>query len=102
MGNDRIEIDFHAAMESADALDQIAADLENALNNSGGGAGVRVSEGGKGRDASFYQEKAAALMEQIQSSVKQIRSGAEEVRRTANRIHKAELLARTLAEARNY
>ena len=100
MGNDRIEIDFHAAMESADALDQIAADLENALNNSYGEAMMRLSESWKGTNASFYQEKAAALMEQI--SVKQIRSGAEEVRRTANRIHKAELLARTLAEARNY
>lgn len=102
MGNDRIEIDFHSAMESADALDQIAADLENALNNSYGEAMMRLSESWKGTNASFYQEKAAALMEQIQSSVKQIRSGAEEVRRTANRIHKAELLARTLAEARNY
>ena len=92
MGNDRIEIDFHAAVESADALDQIAADLENALNNSYGEAMMRLSESWKGTNASFYQEKAAALMEQIQSSV----------RRTANRIHKAELLARTLAEARNY
>ena len=55
-----------------------------------------------GTNASFYQEKAAVLMEQIQGSVNKIRSGAEEVRRTANRIHKAELLARTLAEARNY
>ena len=102
MGNDRIEIHFHAAMESADELDQIAEDLENALNNSYGEAMMRLSESWKGTNASFYQEKAAALMEQIQNSVKQIRSGAEEVRRTANRIHKAELLARTLAEARNY
>ena len=69
MGNDRIEIDFHAAMESADALDQIAADLENALNNSYGEAMMRLSESWKGTNASFYQEKAAALKEQIQRDV---------------------------------
>ena len=45
MGNDRIEIDFHAAMESADALDQIAADLENALNNSYGEAKSGSAQG---------------------------------------------------------
>ena len=76
MSNDRIEIHFHAAMESADALDQIAADLENALNNSYREAMMRLSESWKGTNASFYQEKAAVLMEQIQGSVNQIRSGA--------------------------
>lgn len=102
MNRRTIEVNFQAAMASANELDGIAGDLERALRNGYAESMSRLAGNWSGENAAFYQTKGGKLTEQIQDTVSRIRAAAEEVRRTARLIHNAELAALAIANARSY
>ena len=102
MGKMTIEVNFRAAMASADELDAIADDLERALNRGYSESMSQLAGDWTGANAEYFQTKSAKLTEQIQKSVKRIRSGADEVRRTARLIRGAEMAALAIAKGRTY
>lgn len=102
MDRHSIEVNFQAAMASADELDGIANDLENALRNGYAESMAQLSRNWTGANAEFYQTKSGKLTEEIQDSASRIRTAAREVRRTARLIHQAELAALAIATGRIY
>lgn len=102
MDKKTIELNFQAAMASADELDGIADELERALRGNFEQSMTQLARNWTGANADYYQTKSGKLAEQIQASVSKIRTGASEVRITARLIYQAEMAALAIAEARNY
>lgn len=102
MSRESIEVNFQAAMASADELDGIANDLERALKHGYTGSMAQLSRDWTGENAVFYQQKGTKLTGQIEDSVSRIRKAASEVRRAARRIHQAELTALNIAKVRSF
>lgn len=102
MNKRTIEVNFQAAMASADELEKIAAELEKALKRDYEHSMSQLAGNWTGESASYYQTKGKKLSEQIQNSVSRLKTAAAEVRRTARLIHQAELAALAIAQARKY
>ena len=102
MDKKEIEVNFQAAMAKADELDEIANELQKALQGDFEQSMVQLSGSWTGANAEYYQTKSAKLAQQIQESVKKIRTGASEVRVAAKLIYQAEMAALAVAEARIY
>lgn len=102
MDRNTIEINYQAALEKADELEEIGRELMRALDREYEESMQRLAVNWKGVNAETYLKKGNSLGVQMRSTADGVIEAAEEIRRTARRIYNAEMAAIRIIEARIY
>lgn len=97
-----IQFDFEQANRQAEALDNIAASLDDLGKKKLDGSMQTLSQNWKGANADAYLAKGNALKQDITSSASELRGIASDIRTIARNIYNAEMEALRIAEEREY
>ena len=97
-----IEFDFRQAMNRADELDQVAADMKRMANNDMQSSLQQLSSAWKGEAASAYLTKGGRLKDKVLKSAQDLNRTATTIRNVARRVYNAEMAAYRIAMAREY
>lgn len=97
-----IEFDFRQAIQRAEELEEIAADLRKLADNDLQGSLQNLSTAWKGEAASAYIHKGTRLKEKILKSSKDLNKTASTIRSVARRTYNAEMAAYRIAMERKY
>lgn len=102
MDRNTIEINYQAALERADELEEIGRSLIRALENEYEESLQTLAGNWKGVNAETYLKKGNTLGAKMRGTANGVIEAAEEIRRTARRIYNAEMTAMRIIEARIY
>ena len=97
-----IEFDFRQAIQRAEELEEIAADMRKLANNDLEGSLQNLSTAWKGESARAYLNKGTRLKEKILKSSNDLKKTASTIRSVAKRTYNAEMAAYRIAMERKY
>lgn len=97
-----IEFDFRQAIQRAEELEEIAADMKKLANDDLGGSLQNLSIAWKGEAANAYIQKGSRLKEKILKNSNDLTKAASTIRSIAKRTYKAEMTAYRIAMEREY
>ena len=97
-----IEFDFRQAMNRADELEQVAAEMKRMANNDMQSSLQQLSVAWKGEAASAYLTKGGRLKEKVVKSANDLNKTASTIRSVARRVYNAEMTAYRIAMERAY
>lgn len=96
----QIQLNYRQAMNQADRLDAIAANVERIAGQDMESSMRKLSNGWKGENASAFLMKESVLQGEISRTAKNIRSIATDIRTVARLVYHAEMEAVQIAERR--
>ena len=97
-----IEMDFRRAKAQADALDNLANELNNLANKDYENTITQIQANWESDNATIYFGKAQTVKERMNRSASDLGKAADTIRQIAKNIYDAEMAALALAEARSY
>jgi len=97
-----MEWNYIQAKRQADKLSEQADRLDKLASNQMAGTLGAVCDNWKGDNAAAYIRKGSRMKNEISSLASDLRRAASVIRSSAERIYRAELLAKELARGRNY
>lgn len=97
-----IEFDFRQAMNRADELEQVAAEMKRMANNDMQSSLQQLSVAWKGEAASAYLTKGGRLKDKVVKSANDLNKTASTIRSVARRVYNAEMTAYRIAMERAY
>ncbi len=96
----RIELDFDEAKRKADALDEIAARMEQTAAKDMENSMQLLAGGWKGENANAFLAKEGIIKNNIVSSAKELHAVAADIRTIARKLYEAEMAALRIATER--
>lgn len=97
-----IEFDFRQAIQRAEELEEIAAQMKKLANEDLEGSLQTLSMAWKGEAASAYLDKGTRLRDKILKSSNDLKKAAKTIRSVAKRTYNAEMAAYRIAMEREY
>ena len=97
-----IEFDFQKALDQANRLDEIAAELKSLSADEFAGSMQNLAGGWKGENATLYLNKGQKLQDSMTSTAADLSGAASNIRTIAKRTYEAEMAALKIAETRRY
>ena len=97
-----IEFDFRQAIQRAEELEDIAADMKRLADDDLASSLQSLSTAWKGESSTAYLGKGSRLKDKILKSSNDLKKTASTIRRVAKRTYDAEMEAYRIAMARKY